>query len=191
MTGWNLDTHHLRVLDSGLDEARRRAGEGAACRSGCFGCCLGPFPITQLDADRLRRGLEQLRATSPGQAERIGLRAEEAMVALREDFPGDWNTGLLDAGRDGELFSPLFQMVPCPALDLEHGVCQLYVHRPVACRTYGFAVTVDDEPLTPCPLNYAGWPAERVETVRVVLTIPTDVSPPPGQTVVAAALRPR
>lgn len=191
MTDWNLDTHRLHVLDDGLSEARRRAGDAAACRAGCFGCCLGPFPITLLDADRLCRGLAQIRATAPHQAERIERRAVEAMTALREGFPGGWDTGLLDGSRDGELFSRRFEMVPCPALDLEQGICELYEHRPVACRTYGFAVTLDDEPLTPCPLNYAGWPPERIESVRTAIATPSGVSLPPGQTVVAAALRPR
>jgi len=30
--------------------------------------------------------------------------------------------------------------VVCPMLDLESGACPVYVHRPVACRTYGFYV---------------------------------------------------
>ena len=189
---WDEDKRLLRILDGGLSEARTRAGDAAVCRAGCFGCCLGPFPITLHDALRLQRGLAELAERDSGRAARVQLRAREAMEDLRDGFPGDWPSGLLDVERaDEELFSSRFQMVPCPALDLETGACELYDYRPVACRTYGLAVRIDGVSLTPCRLNYAGWSADQIEDRRVTLPleIPEIAENQEGQTVVAAVLR--
>ena len=38
---------------------------------------------------------------------------------------------------------PLSRPVTCPLLDLTTGACPVYLHRPVACRTYGFYVQRD------------------------------------------------
>ena len=122
------------------------------CRSGCFGCCLGPFPITWLDAARLRHGLDQLSEPERG---RVQHRAMESVAALRDlGYPGDSNTGLLTFLHAEEiLFAPPYLTLPCPVLDLETGACTLYEHRPIACRTYGLAITLDGKRMPHCPLN--------------------------------------
>lgn len=188
---WEDDARLLRVLDTGLLEARTRAGDAAVCRAGCFGCCLGPFPITMQDAARLRHGLGEMSARDPARAARLRGRATEAMLAMRDGFPGDWSRGVLDETRADDLFSPRFEMVPCPVLQLETGECELYEHRPVACRTYGLAVTVAGVDLTPCPLNYIGMEKAQVAACRVELTLEAaeGAAIEAGQTVVAAALR--
>jgi len=40
--------------DAAMAEATRLSGSWLVCKAGCAECCLGPFPITQLDARRLR-----------------------------------------------------------------------------------------------------------------------------------------
>jgi len=188
---WENDARQLRILDDGLSEARRRAGDAAVCRAGCFGCCLGPFPITRQDAARLQRGLVAIKEREPDRAARIGERAAEAMLAMRDGFPGDWSSGDLDETRAAEeLYAHRYQMIPCPALQLETGECELYDHRPVACRTYGLAVRVAEVDLTPCRLNYVGMSAAEIEQRRVDLTIePVDGAEyEEGQTVIAWAL---
>ena len=188
---WEKDARQLRILDDGLSEARRLAGDAAVCRTGCFGCCLGPFPITRNDAARLQRGLEAMKECEPDRAARIVERAREALLAMRDGFPGNWSSGALDETRAaGELYAPRYQMIPCPALQLETGECELYEHRPVACRTYGLAVRLAGVDLTPCRLNYNGMTTAEIEKRRVELTIePADGEDyEEGQTVVAAAL---
>ena len=188
---WEQDARILRILDDGLTEARRRAGDAATCRSGCFGCCLGPFPITMQDAERLRRGLSEMESTAPDRGARIRQRAAEAALALRTDFPGDWSTGMLDPSRTDELYASRFEMIPCPALELESGACELYPHRPVACRTFGLAVRVGGIDLTPCGLNYAGMSKQEIEARRVELHLDAidGADLEDGQTTVATALR--
>ena len=188
---WRNDARLLRVLDDGLREARSRAGDAAVCRPGCFGCCLGPFPITMNDAARLQRGLAALQERDPARATRMLDRAAEAMMAMQSDFPGDWPSGLLDGARAGEeLYSQRFAMIPCPALQLETGECELYNHRPVACRTFGLAVRIASIDLTPCSLNYTGMSAAQIAERRVELNLEgIDAQElKGGQTVVAAAL---
>jgi len=108
---WHDDAHLLRILDAGLLEARTHAGESAACRAGCFSCCLGPFPITMHDAARLQRGLEEMHHREPARAARVHGRAVEAMLALRDGFPGDWSRGVVDEASAAELFAERFQMI--------------------------------------------------------------------------------
>jgi hypothetical protein len=43
----------IQIVDSALAEAARRSGEWLVCRPGCTQCCIGVFPINQLDASRL------------------------------------------------------------------------------------------------------------------------------------------
>ena len=50
----------VQILDAALAEAARKSGPWLACRLGCTECCKGPFPITRLDALRLRAGLDEL-----------------------------------------------------------------------------------------------------------------------------------
>ena len=50
------DRDFIQILDAALAESARRSGEWLVCKLGCTECCIGPFPITQLDAVRLREG---------------------------------------------------------------------------------------------------------------------------------------
>lgn len=101
---------------------------------------------------RLRAGFLLLSET-----ERVAMaeRAAEVLGQLPPREAGDW------------LFEREWQMLPCPALDLESGGCRLYEHRPAACRTYGPALRLDGVDLRHCGLNYEGWSAEEIEAARV------------------------
>src|SRR5208282_5933558 len=83
------DQELIQIVDSALAEAARRSGEWLVCRPGCTQCCIGVFPINQLDALRLRRGLADLEERAPRRADRIRNRAREAVARLSLDFPGD------------------------------------------------------------------------------------------------------
>jgi len=85
---------------------------------GCDGCCrrLAEVPrLTAAEWDLLRDGLAAL------PSERL-LEIGRNIAALDEQ--------------------PLRPIV-CPLLDRSAGACLVYVHRPVACRTYGFYVQRD------------------------------------------------
>jgi len=136
----------------------------------------------------------------PAKAAGIRARAAESVGLLRAlGYPGGASDGLLEESVAGEvLFHPRFQSLPCPALDLESGRCELYTHRPAACRTYGPAIRLDGEDLPHCPLNYTEAAAERIEEFRVdidtresgeaALAEFLEGGGQPGRTVIAFAL---
>jgi Fe-S-cluster containining protein len=160
-----------RQLGSGLDatfaEAQRLAGRWLVCRGGCSKCCTGPFPITALDAWRLRRGLDALAQRDPARAAAIVVRARAQVRLVAADFPGDPATGLLDEGAAEEEFATRHAELPCPVLHSGLGVCELYDARPVRCRTYGPPVTIAGHSLPPCRLCFDGAPSDVIEACRV------------------------
>jgi Fe-S-cluster containining protein len=152
----------IQIVDSALADATRRSGKWLVCRPGCTQCCIGVFPINQLDARRLRRGLAGLAVRAPQRADRVRERAREAVARLSRDFPGDPVSGVLDEGDDAaERFSDFANDEPCPALDPETGNCELYESRPMTCRVFGPPVRSEDG-LGVCELCYQGASGEEI-----------------------------
>src|ERR1039457_1643496 len=111
------DRELIQIVDAAMAEAARLSGGWGVCEPGCAECCVGPFPITQLDAWRLRQGLAQLERRDPERAARVRRRARESMAQMA-GFPGDFTTGLLDEDEEAEeRFAALPDEEYCPALD--------------------------------------------------------------------------
>jgi Fe-S-cluster containining protein len=152
----------IQIVDSALAETTRRSGEWMACRPGCTQCCIGAFPINQLDAQRLRDGLVDLELRAPQRAESIRARAREAAARLSAGFPGDPVSGVLDEGEDAaERFADFANDEPCPVLDPKTGDCELYESRPMTCRVFGPPVRSEDG-LGVCELCYQGASDEEI-----------------------------
>jgi len=150
------DSTLIQIVDSALADAAQRSGKWLVCRPGCTQCCVGAFAINQLDALRLRRGLERLEAHAPERAARIRRRARESVSRLSKDFPGDAATGLLDEGVEAEQrFADFANDEPCPVLDPETGLCELYESRPMTCRVFGPPVRSENG-LGVCELCFQG-----------------------------------
>src|SRR5215831_14958701 len=116
----SADQKLIQIVDSALADATRKSGAWLACRPGCTQCCIGVFPINQLDSLRLMRGLRKLEKESPLRAEAVRERARESKARLSQDFPGDPTTGILDESKQGaESFENFANDEPCPALDPE------------------------------------------------------------------------
>jgi Fe-S-cluster containining protein len=146
----------IQIVDSALAETARRSGEWLVCDRGCTQCCIGVFPINQLDAVRLRRGLADLERRAPQRADGVRKRAREAVARLSSDFPGDPVSGVLDEGDDAaERFSNFANEEPCPVLDPKTGNCELYESRPMTCRVFGPPIS-SEEGLGVCELCYHG-----------------------------------
>ncbi len=117
---------------------------------------MGVFPINQLDAFRLQRGLTDLELRAPERAAGVRQRASDAVARLSHDFPGDTETGLLREGEDADQrFSGFANDEPCPVLDPETGNCELYKSRPMTCRVFGPPVRSEDG-LGVCELCFQG-----------------------------------
>ena len=164
------DQRLVQIVDAALAEAARTSGEWLVCRKGCTQCCYGPFPISQLDALRLRQGLRELYKSDPARAERVRERAREAVTRLKADFPGNPETGVLDEGEETEArFAGFADDEPCPALDLETGACDLYSARPMTCRTFGPPVRSGAEgALGVCELCYHGATDDQIAECEMV-----------------------
>jgi Fe-S-cluster containining protein len=164
------DQQLVQIVDAALADAARKSGEWLVCRPGCTQCCIGPFAINQLDAARLRHGLEELAACDPQRAARVRARAQESVSRLSATFPGDPATGLLDESETAEArFAEFADDEPCPALDPQTGTCDLYAYRPMTCRTFGPPVRSGPEGgLGVCELCYHGASHKQIAACEMV-----------------------
>jgi len=161
------DRELVQIVDAVMAEAVRLGGAWVVCELGCAECCRGPFPITQLDARRLREGLAQLERHDPERAARVRRRSRESVARLA-DFPGDMTTGILDEDEDAEeRFAALPDEEYCPALDPATLTCDLYEARPITCRVFGPAVRSGGDVLGVCELNYRGATDEQIAACQV------------------------
>jgi Fe-S-cluster containining protein len=152
----------IQIVDAALADATRRSGEWLVCRPGCSQCCVGTFPINQLDATRLRSGLKSLERTAPAQAARIRARAHDSVRRLSPEFPGNTVTGLLHEGEGAEEhFADFGNDEPCPVLDPQTGTCELYASRPMTCRVFGPPVRSEDG-LGVCELCFHGATEDQI-----------------------------
>lgn len=147
------DRKLIQIVDAALADTAKKSGSWLVCRPGCTQCCVGVFPINQLDALRLRRGLKNLEKNAPERAAAVQGRARDAVARLAGGFPGDCLTGILD--EDDERFPDFANDEPCPALDPVTGNCELYAARPMTCRVFGPPVESEDG-LGVCELCYQG-----------------------------------
>lgn len=165
----------IQIVDAALAEATRKSGAWLLCRPGCSQCCLGEFPITQLDGVRLRAGLMELEGREPERALKVRKRVAEAVERGTQ--------------ADDE---------PCAALDPETGACDLYTWRPITCRTFGPPSRCESGDLAVCELCFEGATEDEIAAC-VVDFDPDDLEPrllrelegragPTGETTVAGAL---
>jgi Fe-S-cluster containining protein len=188
------DRELIQIVDAAMAEAVRLSGPWVVCEPGCADCCMGPFPITYLDAWRLRKGLAELERRDPLRAAKVQWRSQEAVAHLK-DYPGDMATGILDEDEEAEeRFAALPDDEYCPALDPETLTCDLYESRPVTCRIFGPAVRSGGDVLGVCELNYQGATDEEIAACQVHVD-PDSLEDKllegrPEQTIVAFALRP-
>jgi len=170
-----------------------RHAESVACRRGCFGCCVGLFQVSALDAAVAAQGLAALPAE---RREAIRRRGEAIARRVGTIFPGDLQTLTLDPAREREwdAFFEKTAAIACPFLvaddDREpstasgraHGsrwpqgfVCSIYAHRPHACRTFGLPLADRGKIVSdPCRLNFRGSADEAVRAAALPLYEPEE-----------------
>jgi Fe-S-cluster containining protein len=162
------DQKLIQIVDAALADAARRSGEWLACRPGCTQCCIGAFAINQLDALRLRRGLRSLQSQAPDRAAAVVKRARQSVSRLSESFPGDPATGILDESEQAsQRFSEFANDEPCPALNPQTGLCELYDARPMTCRVFGPPVRSEDG-LGVCELCFHGASDDQIAACEMI-----------------------
>jgi Fe-S-cluster containining protein len=190
----------IQIVDSAVADAYRRGGHHLVCKPGCSQCCIGVFPIAHEDAARLRDGLKALTQTDPDRAARIRNRVTNSLTRLDPWFPGDVHIGILNEDYEAAiLFEEFANDEPCPVLDLEHGTCDLYEHRPILCRTFGPPMRTAEDNLATCELCYIHATTEEIAACELDSTIPEQEEASNeaynaahglhGQTLIAYALR--
>lgn len=189
------DSELVQIMDAALAEAARRAGPWLVCRPGCTQCCFGAFSIGQLDAVRLRTGMDILRESEPALAADLERRAAAWISAQVAEFPGDAQTGLLgDSDAERERFEEFANDAACPALNTATGLCDVYAWRPMTCRVFGPPVGMGDgDALGHCELCFTG--ASEAQVAACEMPLPHDLEaklldeiPAKGETLVAFAL---
>ena len=192
----------IQIVTTALACATQRSGLHLVCKPGCSQCCIGVFSIAHEDAARLRVGLEALAITDPQKAARIQARVAASLTRLDPWFPGDIATGILNEDYEAAiLFEEFANDEPCPVLDLEHGTCDLYEHRPILCRTFGPPMRTAEENLATCELCYIHASTEEIAACELDPAIPALEAASNqafntahnlhGETLIAYALRPR
>lgn len=189
------DSQLVQIMDAALDDAARRAGAWLACRIGCTQCCHGAFAINTLDAERLRAGMDALRANDPALAAEVERRAQAWLDEHGPAFPGDRKTGALGtSAEEQERFEVFANDAACPALGPATGRCDVYAWRPMTCRVFGPPVRVaEGEALACCELCFTG--AGEKEIAACEMPVPHDLEAElldeigrTGETIVAFAL---
>jgi Fe-S-cluster containining protein len=165
------DAQLVQIVDAAVADAARRSGSWLLCGPGCTQCCIGVFPISQLDAVRLRDGLASLAASDPARATSIRRRAESSVALLSPGFPGDLSTGTLDDNR-AHLLDDFANDEPCPVLDPATGLCDLYGARPMTCRLFGPPLEVEGG-LGVCELCFHGAQPDEIAACEVHLDCET------------------
>lgn len=193
------DRKLVQIVDAALADATRRSGPWLVCRPGCTQCCVGVFPINQLDATRLKSGLAELEKRDPARAAAVHARSREAATRLRADIPGDPRSGILAEDDASQArFEEFANDETCPVLDPSTGMCDLYEYRPMTCRTFGPPVQSEDG-LGVCELCYHGASDEEIAACEMEVD-PNDLegnllkkfearTGVRGQTIIAFALR--
>src|SRR5579862_5199799 len=159
------DQELIQIVDAAMAEAVRKSGSWLACKPGCSQCCMGPFPISPLDAVRLRAGLAALEIQDPERSARVRRRAQSCAERISKEFGEDPIRSVLDA-------EDAFEEEPCPALDPQTGTCDLYAARPITCRMFGPAVRFGSDSLAVCELCYRG--ATDAEIVACEVEVNSD-----------------
>jgi Fe-S-cluster containining protein len=91
------------------------------------------------------------------------------MERLSPEFPGNAKTGVLDESSEAEeRFAEFANDEPCPVLDPETGLCDLYDARPMTCRTFGPPVQSDGG-LGVCELCFHGASGEQIAACEMVV----------------------
>jgi Fe-S-cluster containining protein len=184
---------HLAAVARRFTRLAARHRRDVACRPGCFGCCVGLFEISSLDAAVAAEGLAAL---PKDRREAIARRGEAIARRFAESFPGSPDTLALDVAREGEWdrFFEKAATIACPFLEpidprsrttapaaarkrrWPRGfACAIYAHRPHACRTFGLPLAERGRIVSdPCRLNFRAGPPEAIAAAALPVYEPKE-----------------
>ena len=195
------DSAFVALIDGAFADAAKRSGPHLLCRPGCAQCCVGVFAIGPADVLRLNQGLAALSHEDPQRAARVRERAATSWARLAPQFPGNATTGALELDPSGDLvdaFEHFANYEPCPALDPEHGTCDVYTWRPQTCRVFGPPIAAGEgygvcelcfQTATPQEVAQAAIMPPSEERSRTLDGAAVAAGATPGATIVAFVLQ--
>ena len=141
----------LERADAHFATVMQTQPQNLQCGAGCSLCCYGLFEIGSGDVPVIAEGLERMH---PARRRKVIKRALEIeAINLREC-----------SAEEKEAYFDRTQSTPCPNLD-EKGLCMMYEHRPLVCRTFGLPLREGGKYLGDvCELNFTS--ALRSEEMR-------------------------
>jgi Fe-S-cluster containining protein len=141
------DAHFASVMTS--------QPQNLQCGAGCSLCCYGLFEIGSGDVPILAEGLAQL---PPARRKKIIAKSLEIVEKNAHPNLRECSSG------EKEAFFERTKATPCPNLDAA-GLCMMYEHRPLVCRTFGLPLRDGRKLLGDvCELNFTKAP--RAEQMR-------------------------
>jgi Fe-S-cluster containining protein len=145
----------LRRADRHFASVLGEQPQNLQCGAGCSLCCYGLFEIGSGDVPIIAEGLEALH---PMRRKRVIRRALEIVESSHHPNLRDCSPA------EKEAFFNRTQSTPCPNLD-DDGLCMMYDHRPLVCRTFGLPLREGRAYLGDiCELNFTG--STRAERMK-------------------------
>lgn len=140
----------LERADAHFASVMQTQPQNLQCGAGCSLCCYGLFEIGSGDVPVIAEGLERMH---PARRKKVIQRALEIEpINLREVSP-----------EEKEAYFDRTQSTPCPNLD-ENGLCMMYEHRPLVCRTFGLPLREGRKYLGDvCELNFTRAPKSELK----------------------------
>ena len=145
----------LERADEHFSSVMKSQPQNLQCGAGCSLCCYGLFEIGSGDVPVIAEGLANLPAA----------RRKKVIQRAREIVDSSAHPNLRECSPDEkESFFDRTQATPCPNLD-EKGLCMMYEHRPLVCRTFGLPLRDGRKYLGDvCELNFTK--STRTERMR-------------------------
>lgn len=105
-----------------------------------------------------------MKTSDPAMFESLRHRATTWLNQHASSFPGDPATGILGTSEEDQArFEEFANDAPCPALNPDTGLCDVYTWRPMTCRVFGPPVRVaDGEGLACCELCFIGATEDQI-----------------------------
>lgn len=125
----------VKLVDEAFVRVKNEYGDLVKCEKGCSDCCFAIFDITFIEAIYINHHFNQKYQGGSSRYDMIerANRADRKLYKLKKKAQGEIAEGRDDLSVIGDMS---LERVRCPLLNLQDN-CDLYEHRPIACRVYG------------------------------------------------------
>lgn len=125
----------VKLVDEAFEKVRSQHGDCVKCTSGCSDCCFAIFDLTFIEALYINHHFNKkyIGGTQRHEMFERANRADRKLYKLKKKAHEQSAEGIDEITIIGDMS---LERVRCPLLNLDDK-CDLYDHRPIACRVYG------------------------------------------------------